>query len=171
MSFVANRIALGIQPRLESRHVTWDPGRIDHVRLRGLYVTATAAAYVERRAAEEDREGKKAVETAEVLHSGRGGGREGSVTDPKSNEVQGQLRGIAVAEGGKEGGQSMVGVGRLGTQGTDEDRRGGVTHGSHPDGDRSNHTTGHTSVAEGDGCAKPYLEAPVSCCGGSGHRS
>ena len=142
-------------------------GRIEQARFRGLYVTGTAAAYLERRAAEEGRERAKAVETAEVLHSGRGGGREETVTGSKGNEVQGELRGTRVAEGDIEGNEGVVGAGRLGTQGGEEDRRARARRGSHPDGARNN----HTAVAEGDGCARPYLRAPPSRCGGSGRLS
>ena len=76
-----------------NEHVAWDPsalrgvGRIEQAQLRGLYITGTAAAYLERRAAEEGPERTKAVEAAEALHSGRGGGREGTVTGGKGNEV------------------------------------------------------------------------------------
>ena len=109
-----------------------------------------------------------AVETAEVLHSGRGGGQEGTVTGGKGNEAQGELRGTRVAEGDTEGNESVARAGRLGTQGGEEDRRARARRGSHPDGARNNHTGGHTAVAEGDGCARPHLEAPLSRCGGSG---
>ena len=62
----------------------------------------------------------------------------------------------------------MVGAGRRGTRGGEGDRRAGARRKSYPDGARNNHTGGHTAVAEGGGCTRPYLEAPLSRCGGSG---
>ena len=52
--FFAHRMALGVQPRLKSWHVAWDPhavrgaGRIEQAHFRHLYVTGTAAAFLER---------------------------------------------------------------------------------------------------------------------------
>ena len=39
--------------------------------------------------------------------------------------------------------------------------------GSYPAGAPSNHTGGHSAVAEGGGCAGPYVEGLPSCCRGS----
>ena len=99
MSFVANRMALRVQPRPKSWHVALDPsavrgaGRIEQARFWGLYVTGTVAAYLERRTAEDGRKTTTAVETVEALNSSRGGGRAGTVTNGEGDKTQGELRG------------------------------------------------------------------------------
>ena len=43
--------------------------------------------------------------------------------------------------------------------------KGGGQARKFPDGDRNKHTGGHSAVAEGDGCAGLYLEAPLRALG------
>ena len=55
MTFFTHCVALGVHPRLKSRHVAWHPsavrrlGRIYQGPLRDLYVTGAAAAFVASR--------------------------------------------------------------------------------------------------------------------------
>ena len=155
MSFVANHMVLETKPKLKSWHVVWEPSavrgarRIEEARFRGFNVTGTATAYLERRAAEEGRERTTAVETSVVLHIGRGGGREGTVTGVKGNEVHGRLRGTRVAERVTKGNESVAGASRLGTLGGERDRGSRARRGTHPDNARNNHTGGHTALARG----------------------
>ena len=66
-----------VQPRLKSWHVAWDPramrgaGRIEQAHFRGLYVKSTAAAGLERRAADERPGGVAAVEAVETVEGSR----------------------------------------------------------------------------------------------------
>ena len=158
-------------------HVAWDPravrgsGWMEQAQLWGLYVTGAAGAHLERRAADKGREGEMAVDTAKVLQGALGGGREVTATGREGNKVQDERREPKVTEGGTEGKEDVVGAGRPGTQGGEGDLRAGARRGSYPDGARNKHAGGHTAVAEGGGCARPYLEAPLSCCKRSGQLS
>ena len=98
-------------------------------------------------------------------------GREVTATGSEGTKVHNEWWETRVNKGGTVGEDDVVGAGGLGTQGREGDRRAGARRGSYFDGARNNHTGGHTAVAEGGGCAGPYLEAPLSCCGGSGQLS
>ena len=154
-------------------HIAWDPravrgcGRIEKARLRGFYLAGTAAAYMERRAADAGREGEAAVETAEVLQGGLDGGREVSAAGSRGTKVPDERRETMVNEGGAVEEGDVVGAGGPDAQGGEGARSAMARRGSYPDGARNNHTGGHTAVAEGGGCTRPHLEGPSSCCGGS----
>ena len=173
MSFVANRMAFGIQRTLKSMPIAWDPRavrgsrRIEKARLRGLYLGGTAPAYVERQAAEGGREGEAAVETAEVLPGRFDGGREVTAAGSGGTKVMDERLETMGNAGGKVGEGDMVGAGGPKAQGGEGTRRARARRGSYLDGARNNHTGRHTPVAEGGACGGPYLEAPVSWCGGS----
>ena len=106
MSFFAHCMALGVQPSLKSRHVAWDPGavrgagQIRQAHFRGLYVTGTAAAFVERQAAEERPGGAAAVGTAETVDGSQCGVRVENV----ANGARGVERGGRGWDGMDEGG-------------------------------------------------------------------
>ena len=77
MIFFMHRMALGVQLRLKSRHVAWDPravrgaGQVEHAHFWGLYMIGLVAAYLKRRAAEARPGGVEAAEAVETVDGSR----------------------------------------------------------------------------------------------------
>ena len=101
--------------------------------------------------------------------AGKGGiGEEGQAAvearrEARAQDEQQENTGCAYGTGWGEGEEGARGAGAQGGEGA---RRAGARRGNYPDGALNNHTGGHSAVAEGGGCAGPYLEGPPSCCGG-----
>ena len=171
--FVSNRMAFGRQPGLKSVRVAWNPravrgsGRIEKARLRGLYVAGSTADYLGSLAAAARREGDAAVEAAEVVKDGLDEERRVTAAASREAEVTDEQRETMEYEGGMVGKDGEVGATGPDAQGGEGARRAGARRGSYPAGAQNNHTGGQSAVAEGGGCAGPYLEGPPSCCGGS----
>ena len=113
------------------------------------------------------REGDAAVEAAEVGKGGLDKERPATVAARREAAVPDEQRETMEYEGGTGGEDGEVGAGGPDAQGGVGARRAGAKRGSYPAGAANNHTGGHSAVAEGGGCAGPYLEGLPSCCGGS----
>ena len=115
-------MALRVQPRLKSRHVAWHPraiggaGRIGQALLRGLYMTGTAAAFLERRAAEERLGGVAAVGAVETVDGGLCGVRMEHVANGVWNVERGGRGRGGVDEGDAGACKDFVGGHRTDSQ-------------------------------------------------------
>ena len=164
-------MALGVQPRLKSRHVVWDPcavkgaERIGQAHFQGLYPTGAAAALRERRAAEERTGGVAAVGAVETVDGSLCGVRMENVANGAWDVERGGRGRGGVDEGGASACKDVVGGHQTNTEVGDRDREERAWRGSCPDGKRNKHASGPTAVAEGGGGAMPYLEASLNRCG------